>query len=136
MTSNKSSEDEGGRFPRESQPLPLPGLCSGISCKPSEVITSKSILEERGKSQLRLPLPRPNHISKRPDTAELDGGVATTSISSNCSIDSDDAADSELHSPVNDFLKSNRAVTSNHRCGTCDLISVFHFHFSLLIFHF
>ncbi|RRT56170.1 hypothetical protein B296_00048026 [Ensete ventricosum] len=103
----------GGRT--NSQPLPLPGLLSGISYKPSEVITSKSTLEERGKSQLLLPLPRPNHFLKRPDTAELDGGLATASISSNCSIDSDDAADSELHSPVNDFLKSNRAVTSNHR---------------------
>ncbi|KAJ8504707.1 hypothetical protein OPV22_005593 [Ensete ventricosum] len=108
----------GGRT--NSQPLPLPGLRSGISYKPSEVITSKSTLEERGKSQLLLPLPRPNHFSKRPDTAELDGGLATASISSNCSIDSDDAADSELHSPVNDFLKSNRAVTSNHSAGHKD----------------
>nr|XP_010918582.1 mitogen-activated protein kinase kinase kinase YODA isoform X2 [Elaeis guineensis] len=95
-----------------AQPLPLPGLCSGITRTSSEVSTSKQVLEG-GRQQLHLPLPRPNHNTKRPDLSDVDGDLATGSLSSNCSMDSDDPADSQLQSPVgNDFENGNRAIAN------------------------
>lgn len=101
-----------------AQPLPLPDIHTGITRTPSEVCISKPILEKRGKPPLRLPLPRPHHIPKGLDAADLDGELATASVSSNCSIDSDDRGDSQLQSPVgNDLENSNKAVIDNHfRC--------------------
>ncbi|XP_026664371.1 mitogen-activated protein kinase kinase kinase YODA-like isoform X2 [Phoenix dactylifera] len=96
-----------------AQPLPLPGLRSGITRSSSEVSTSKPVLEG-GRHQLHLPLPRPNHNTKRPDLTDVDGDLAIASFSSNCSVDSDDPADSQLQSPVgNDFENGNRAIANN-----------------------
>ncbi|CAD5175832.1 unnamed protein product [Musa acuminata subsp. malaccensis] len=98
-----------------AQPLPLPEMPSCITRTPSEVSISKPILEKRGKPQLHLPLPKPHRIMKGPDAANLDGDLATASVSSNCSIDSDDPGDSQLHSPVgNDFENNNRTVIDHH----------------------
>lgn len=84
-----------------AHPLPLPRVHSSMTCRRSGHGGSKPMLEKRGKAQLFLPLPTPNHVPVRLDTADISGGLATASVSSNCSIDSDD---SELHSPVeNDF---------------------------------
>ncbi|URE00847.1 hypothetical protein MUK42_21078 [Musa troglodytarum] len=98
-----------------AQPLPLPEVQSGITHTPSEVSISKTILEKHGKSQRLLPLPKPHQALKGPDAADLDGDLATASASSNCSIDSDDPCDSQLHSSVgNNFENSDRIVIDNH----------------------
>ncbi|KAG1361331.1 Mitogen-activated protein kinase kinase kinase YODA [Cocos nucifera] len=82
-------------------PLPLPRVHSSMTCRRPGHGGSKPMLEKRGKAQLFLPLPTPNHVPVRLDTADIYGDLATASVSSNCSIDSDD---SQLHSPVaNDF---------------------------------
>ncbi|RWW69600.1 hypothetical protein BHE74_00022786 [Ensete ventricosum] len=101
-----------------AQPLPLPEMPSCITRTPSKVSISKPILEKRGKPQLHLPLPKPHRIMKGSDAANLDGDLATASVSSNCSIDSDDPGDSQLQSPVgNDFENNNRTVIDHHyRC--------------------
>nr|CAD1844757.1 unnamed protein product [Ananas comosus var. bracteatus] len=97
-----------------AHPLPLPVLRSGITCTSSEVSTSK-LTEKRGKPQLRLPLPTPNCVIRRPETTAIEGDLATASVSSNCSVDSDDRADSQLPSPVgNDIENGNRVITNNH----------------------
>ncbi|XP_029117275.1 mitogen-activated protein kinase kinase kinase YODA isoform X1 [Elaeis guineensis] len=97
-----------------AQPLPLPGLCSGIMRTSSDVSTSKPMLEKRGRPQLHLPLPRPNHNPKRPDPTDMDGDFAIASFSSNCSVDSDDPADSQLQSPIgNDLENGNRGIANN-----------------------
>ncbi|XP_020587613.1 mitogen-activated protein kinase kinase kinase YODA isoform X2 [Phalaenopsis equestris] len=87
-----------------AQPLPLPGLKQAISRTSSGINVSKPILEKRGKPQLVLPMPTPGRVPKRPEMADTDGDLVTASVSSYCSVDSDEATDSRLHSPVgNDF---------------------------------
>lgn len=94
-----------------AQPLPLPGL-QVISRTSSGINVSKPILEKRGKPKLLLPMPAPGRVLKRPEMADTDGDLATASVSSYCSIDSDEATDSRLHSPVgNDFDRGSRYIT-------------------------
>ncbi|XP_008787472.1 mitogen-activated protein kinase kinase kinase YODA-like [Phoenix dactylifera] len=84
-----------------AHPLPLPRVHSSMTCRRSGHGGTKPMLEKRGKAQLLLPLPTPNHVPVRLDTADIYGDLTTASVSSNCSVDSDD---SQLHSPVgNDF---------------------------------
>ena len=91
-----------------AHPLPLPRVHSSMTCRHPGHGGSKPILEKRGKAQLFLPLPTPNHVPVRLDTADIYGDLATASVSSNCSIDSDD---SQLHSPVgNDFETGSRRI--------------------------
>uniref|UniRef100_A0A1D1XXW5 mitogen-activated protein kinase kinase kinase n=1 Tax=Anthurium amnicola TaxID=1678845 RepID=A0A1D1XXW5_9ARAE len=98
-----------------AQPLPLPETrASDIVCKPPAVRVSSPILQKRGKPPLHLPLPTPDYITSRPDVIDIDGDLATPSVSSNCSIESDDPADSRLHSPVGaDFENGSRLVRDN-----------------------
>ncbi|KAK4740704.1 hypothetical protein SAY87_024292 [Trapa incisa] len=82
-----------------AQPLPLPGLHpksvgrtdSGISVpiKPRSEKCTKSF----------LPLPRPACIRSKTNQAEIDGGLITTSVSSESSSDSDGPADTCLNGP-------------------------------------
>ncbi|XP_072984656.1 mitogen-activated protein kinase kinase kinase YODA-like [Typha latifolia] len=100
-----------------SQPLPLPGLHPRITRASSEVSTSKPKLEKRGKPpQLLLPLSTPSHIPKRPATMDVDGNLAIASVSSNCSFDSDDPADSQLQSPIGNDIENghrDKTITNN-----------------------
>lgn len=95
-----------------AQPLPLPG---GITRIPSGLSISKPMLEKRGKPPLLLPLPTPDRVPRQPVTSDIEADLATASVSSNCSVDSDDPVESPLHSPVgNVFDNGNRTVTNNH----------------------
>ncbi|PKA55005.1 Mitogen-activated protein kinase kinase kinase YODA [Apostasia shenzhenica] len=99
-----------------AQPLPLPGLQQGISRTPSAISISKPILEKRGKPQLLLPLPTPGRAVRKPENAETYGDLATGSVSSS-SVDSDEATDSRIHSPVgNEYDRRIRCVTNSSRC--------------------
>jgi mitogen-activated protein kinase kinase kinase YODA len=76
-----------------AQPLPLPKSRGRVTRTTSDITNSKPILEKRDTGQL-LPLP--------------------TSVSSNCSIDSDDPGDSQLQSPVgNDTENVTRVTTTS-----------------------
>ncbi|KAJ0970164.1 hypothetical protein J5N97_023041 [Dioscorea zingiberensis] len=61
-----------------AQPLPVPVL----SCAPSGVIASTSMLEKHGKAQLHLPLPEPSHLCRKPDATDL--SAPDSSMSSPC----------------------------------------------------
>ncbi|KAL0452480.1 UNVERIFIED_CONTAM: Mitogen-activated protein kinase kinase kinase YODA [Sesamum latifolium] len=90
----------------QAQPLPLPGLRpANVSRTDSGISESaKPKLEKVSKPSLFLPLPRPACIRQRLEPADLDGEVAVASISSECSIESDDPADSRQRSPLaNDY---------------------------------
>lgn len=77
-------------------------------------ISTKSKLEKGSKSSLFLPLPKPGCIRSRANPADLDGDLATPSVSSECSIDSDDPADSRLRSPqAIDYDHGNRTTASS-----------------------
>lgn len=95
-----------------AQPLPLPGA---ITRNSSGISISKPVLEKRCKPPLLLPLPTPDRVIRRPDTSDIEAELATASVSSNCSVDSDDPAESRLHSPVgNGFDNGSRVVANNH----------------------
>jgi hypothetical protein len=82
----------------------------------SDVTDSKPTLEKRDKGQ-QLPLPTLNRLQKRPETSESVAELATASVSSNCSIDSDDRGDCQLQSPVGNDAEAvtNVATPSSSR---------------------
>lgn len=87
--------------PSHAQPLPLPGLHpatvgrtdSGIS------ISTKPRCEKGSKTSIFLPLPRPGCIRSRSNPNDLDLDLVTASLSSESSVESDDAVDSHHRSP-------------------------------------
>ena len=92
-----------------AHPLPLPRVpASELISQSSVAITPSPILQKRGKPPLVLPLPSPHSIPNRPDTVYVEAELATASVSSNCSAESEDTPDSRLPSPVaNDFVSKN-----------------------------
>ncbi|CAN4087718.1 unnamed protein product [Withania somnifera] len=100
----------------QAQPLPLPGLCpanvgrsdSGISA------SAKSKVEKASKPSLFLPLPKPACIRHRLDPADTDGELVFASISSECSIESDDPIDSRQRSPLaSDYETGSRTAAGS-----------------------
>ncbi|XP_073264184.1 mitogen-activated protein kinase kinase kinase YODA isoform X1 [Populus alba] len=100
----------------QAQPLPLPGVPHtkirrsdsgiGASVKPG--------LDGRGKPLHLLPLPRPGHVLNRLDQADTAGDLATASVSSDSSIDSDDLSDSRVLSPLtSDYENGNRTAVNS-----------------------
>ncbi|XP_010235807.1 mitogen-activated protein kinase kinase kinase YODA isoform X2 [Brachypodium distachyon] len=94
-----------------AQPLPLPRSRAGVTRTVSDVTDSKPILQRHDKGQ-QLPLPTQNRLQKRPETTECVAELATASVSSNCSIDSDDCGDSQFHSPVGNDAENVTKVTT------------------------
>ncbi|KAI3458128.1 hypothetical protein Pfo_014791 [Paulownia fortunei] len=99
-----------------AQPLPLPGL------RPANVIRTDSGISESvkpkpervNKPSLFLPLPRPACIRHKLDPTDLDGELAIASISSECSIESDDPGDSRQRSPLaNDYDIGSRTAAGS-----------------------
>ncbi|KAK4793593.1 hypothetical protein SAY86_024028 [Trapa natans] len=105
-----------------AQPLPLPGLHpksigrtnSGI------VVPTKPRPEKCTKSF--LPLPRPACIRRKANKTEVDGGLITTSVSSESSSDSDDPADSGQRSPQATDCDTGVTTTA---CSPSRLLSFF-----------
>lgn len=97
-----------------AQPLPLPGghpSCIGRTA--SGISISRPPLEKCGNSSVILPAPKPNILS-RPYSADVDGDLATASVSSIGSSDSDDPIDSRLLSPPgNDYEEGIRNVVNS-----------------------
>ncbi|XP_043696693.1 mitogen-activated protein kinase kinase kinase YODA-like [Telopea speciosissima] len=99
----------------QAQPLPLPGLHpasigrmdSGIS------ISIKTKLERCSTPSLCLPLPKPGCIPHRTNVTDVDGDLASASISSDSSIDSDDPVDSHHLGPqTTDYESGTRTANS------------------------
>ncbi|KAJ6971302.1 mitogen-activated protein kinase kinase kinase YODA [Populus alba] len=83
-----------------AQPLPLPGVHpASVGRTDSGIgISTKPRLENGAKSSLFFPLPRPGCL--RDKSNHLDGDLATTSVFSESSTDSEDPADSSHRSPL------------------------------------
>ncbi|KAJ6415172.1 hypothetical protein OIU84_004043 [Salix udensis] len=119
ITSEEKSNNRSGRIPEtlpQAQPLPLPGVPQtkigrsdsgiGASVKPG--------LNGGGKQLHLLPLPRPGHVLNRLDQADTVGDIATASVSSDSSIDSDDLSDSRVPSPLtSDYENGNRTAVNS-----------------------
>ncbi|XP_050225159.1 mitogen-activated protein kinase kinase kinase YODA-like [Mercurialis annua] len=97
-----------------AQPLPLPGVNLAIVGRTDSGIgmSTKSKLEKGSKS-LFPHLPKPGCIRSRANPADLDGDLATASVSSESSIDSDDAVDSSHRSPLATDCDHSIRTTSN-----------------------
>lgn len=98
------------------QPLPLPGLHSARIVRTDSGISSstKPKLEKGSKASLFLPLPRPACIRNRLDPADADGELAVASMSSGCSVESDDLTDSRQHSPLaSDYEFGSKTATGS-----------------------
>ncbi|CAJ1937410.1 unnamed protein product [Sphenostylis stenocarpa] len=101
-----------------SQPLPLPGSrhSSAIDANSGVILTSKL---ERAinstKPSLYLPLPIPGFVSNKEDATDMEGDIATASVSSDSSIDSGNSFDSpHLASPLaSDCENGNRATINS-----------------------
>lgn len=94
-----------------AQPLPLPGLPPASVVRADSGISqsAKPRVEKGSKSSLFLPLPKPACIRHRLDPADADGELVFASISSECSVESDDPTDSRQRSPLAfDYETGNR----------------------------
>lgn len=98
-----------------AHPLPLPGVqlpCvrrtnSGISA------SSKQGCERVSKPHF-LPLPKPGCTPSRADPADAEVDIATGSVSSDSSTDSDDPSDSRLLSPLtSDYENGNKTAINS-----------------------
>jgi hypothetical protein len=129
-----------------AQPLPLPRSQGRVTHATSDITDSKANLEttsditdskanlEKREGQL-LPLPIPNRHIKPPEATEPIAELPTASVSSNCSIDSDDPGDSQLQSPVgNDAENATRiTTTSSSRYAVQRMNNCFPLSFLLLL---
>ncbi|KAL3650507.1 hypothetical protein CASFOL_006910 [Castilleja foliolosa] len=89
----------------QAQPLPIPSLRPTNVCRTGSGLSelTKPKVERVSKS-LFLPLPKPACIRQRLQPGDLDGEMAVPSISSECSVESDDQADLHPRSPLaNDY---------------------------------
>ncbi|XP_061337299.1 LOW QUALITY PROTEIN: mitogen-activated protein kinase kinase kinase YODA-like [Gastrolobium bilobum] len=96
-----------------AQPLPLPGLHLPSTNHANSGISVTSKLESNGgsKPSLYFPLPKPGYVSNREEPADAEGDIATASVSSGSSTDSDDQSDSHFLSPVaSDCENGNRTT--------------------------
>lgn len=89
----------------QAQPLPVPGLSPvQVSRTDSGISISVKPKSERVYKSSSFMLPRPACIRQRLEPADLDSELAVASICSECSIESDDPADSRQRSPLaNDY---------------------------------
>ncbi|PSS04377.1 Mitogen-activated protein kinase kinase kinase [Actinidia chinensis var. chinensis] len=97
-----------------AQPLPLPGLQpAGIGRTESGISVPSKPRSEKG-SKPFVPLLRSRCVQSRPEPAEVDGDVIAASFSSECSIDSDDPADSSQRSPLaSDYENGSRTAAGS-----------------------
>ncbi|KAL6503914.1 hypothetical protein OROGR_025837 [Orobanche gracilis] len=90
----------------QAQPLPVPSLRPTNVSRTGSVVSdsAKPKVEKNTKPSIFLPLPRPACIRQRLEPEDLDGEVAVNSISSECSVASDDQVDSRQRTPLaNDY---------------------------------
>lgn len=98
-----------------AQPLPLPrNQRPNVDRTDSSI--SASMKSERDKSQKPsvFPLPEPGCVTNRADPTDGEGDVATASISSVSSIESDDPTESRLLSPLtSDYENGNKTAVNS-----------------------
>lgn len=99
-----------------AQPLPLPrAQLATVGRTDSSISTSsKSELDRQSKPMLVFPLPKPCYGMNRADPTDVEGDLATASISSASTIDSDDPSESRLLSPLaSDHENGNRTALNS-----------------------
>lgn len=99
-----------------AQPLPLPrAQPPSIGRTDSSISTpSKLEVDRRSKPLLVCPVPKPCYGLNRADRTDVEGDIATASISSDSSLDSEDPSESRLLSPLaSDYENGNRTAMNS-----------------------
>ncbi|RDX77284.1 Mitogen-activated protein kinase kinase kinase YODA, partial [Mucuna pruriens] len=100
-----------------SQPLPLPGshIPAAVDANSELILTSKLERAIGSNPSLYFPLPKPGYVANKEDPTDVEGDIATASVSSDSSIDSGNSFDSlHLVSPVaSDCENGNRATINS-----------------------
>ncbi|KAJ4712055.1 Kinase superfamily protein [Melia azedarach] len=98
-----------------AQPLPLPGgHLARLGRSDSEISELTKPRFDRSSKPMFLPLPTPGHVPNRLDPIDAEGDLATASVSSDSSIDSDDPTDSRLLSPLtSDYENGNKTAATS-----------------------
>ncbi|XP_021887071.1 LOW QUALITY PROTEIN: mitogen-activated protein kinase kinase kinase YODA-like [Carica papaya] len=98
-----------------AQPLPLPVCTNNVSRTDSGIsISTKPGCERGSKPFLFLPNPKPGCVPSGLVHTEAEADLATASVSSDSSIDSDDPSDSHLLSPLtSDYENGKQTATSS-----------------------
>ncbi|OVA05829.1 Protein kinase domain [Macleaya cordata] len=99
---------------QHAQPLPLPGVhFIGVGRTDSGISIPRVESENCSQHSLFFALPEPGGISKMPSSTDVDGDLATASVSSDSSTDSNDPANSLNFSPhACDCENRNRNVAN------------------------
>ncbi|CAA0824646.1 Mitogen-activated protein kinase kinase kinase YODA [Striga hermonthica] len=95
----------------EAQPLPLPRFGSANVFRTDSAKREPTRSTNVSKPSLFLPLPRPASIRHKLEANDLDGELVVASISSECSVESDDhqVDSNQLSPPANDLNIGSRA---------------------------
>ncbi|RWR72213.1 Protein kinase domain-containing protein [Cinnamomum micranthum f. kanehirae] len=96
-----------------AQPLPLPGEHSSNGHTVPKISILRPAAESSGRTMLVLPSPKSDCILSRSIDADVDGDLATASVSSDCSIASADPGDSCLVSSQGNDYEVAKAVSNN-----------------------
>lgn len=101
-----------------AQPLPLPtAQLSSVGRTDSCIsASSKPEFDRRSKPLLFLPLPEPECVLNRADPTDAEGDIASASVSSDSSIDSDDASESRILSLLASDYENGNRTTMNSPC--------------------
>ncbi|XVE57900.1 hypothetical protein DITRI_Ditri04bG0127500 [Diplodiscus trichospermus] len=102
-----------------AQPLPLPGVCHASVLRTNSGINASTRpgLDRGSRPSLFLPLPKPGQVSNKLEPVDAEGDIATASISSDSSIDSDDPSDSRLLSPLTSDYENGQRTAANSPSG-------------------
>ena len=98
-----------------AQPLPLPKTQHpSIGRTDSNISVSLKPEQERSPKPSVFSLPKPGCVLNRAEPTDAEGDLATASVSSDSSIDSDDPTESRLLSPLaSDYENGNRTAVNS-----------------------
>ncbi|KAF5478247.1 hypothetical protein F2P56_004823 [Juglans regia] len=102
-----------------AHPLPLPGIqLASVGRTNSGISASSKQICDRVSKPLFLPLPKPGCTPNRADPTDAEVDMATGSVSSDSSTDSDDPSDSRLLSPpTSDYENGNKTTINSPSSG-------------------
>lgn len=119
-----------------AQPLPLPKAQLSNNVRSDSGISTLSEPDsDRGSKPLQfLPLPRPECATNRANPTDAEGDIATASISSDSSIDSDDPSESRLLSPLASDCEYGNRSTLNSPSRHVDLFHCYFYYILLRLY--
>ncbi|KAK6274720.1 hypothetical protein POUND7_004429 [Theobroma cacao] len=102
-----------------AQPLPLPGVhyASVVRTNSGINASTRPGFDRGSRPSLFLPLPKPGQVSNKLDPVDAEGDLATASVSTDSSIDSNDPSESRLLSPLTSDYENGQRTAANSPSG-------------------